>query len=340
MRRLGKKMAIEDEVQAFRDALVGWFEREAVDYPWRRTSDPYAVLVSEVMLQQTRVAVVFGKGYYERFLQSFPDVHTLANADEAHFLRAWEGLGYYRRARQLQATARAVVELWNGEFPREEKDLRSLPGIGPYTAAALRSFAFDAASPLVDGNVQRVFARLYNDDRPVDQTEGIRVAWQRAGMLLDEKRPRSYNAGLMELGQKICRVGRPDCLLCPVSRWCTAVEPGMLPVKAKKTQITELEERAILAIDHHQRCLMAPESGGRKQGFWRLPFREEMDGGNQNDENLLWQGNYSITRYKVLLSIYDGAGQQAKDGECWIPLEELENFPISAPYRKALRQLL
>lgn len=333
-------MAIDDDVQAFRDALVGWFEREAVDYPWRRTSDPYAVLVSEVMLQQTRVAVVFGKGYYERFLQSFPDVYTLANAEEADLLRAWEGLGYYRRARQLQATARAVVDLWNGIFPCEEKDLRSLPGIGPYTAAALRSFAFDAASPLVDGNVQRVFARLFNDSRPIDQTEGIQVAWQRAGMLLDEKRPRSYNAGLMELGQKICRVGRPDCLLCPVARWCMAEDPEMLPVKANQKRITELAERAILTIDDQQRCLMAKESGGRKQGFWRLPFREKMSEREKMDGALLWQGTYSITRYKVHLSIYEGVGQQAKEGECWIPIEDLEKFPISAPYRRALRQLL
>jgi A/G-specific adenine glycosylase len=328
-----KRLLPDQDVAAFRDALVEWFEGQAMDYPWRRTRDPYAVLISEVMLQQTRLAVVLGRGYYQRFLEAFPTVQALANAEETSLLRVWEGLGYYRRARQLHRTAKAVVDKCDGLFPSEEKALRELPGIGPYTSAALRSFAFEEPSPLVDGNVQRVFARLFHDTTPIDSTAGIKWAWKMAGVLLDEARPRLYNSALMELGQKICRVGNPDCLLCPVSRWCSAKDPASLPVKAKKTIITAVEENVILALDDSQRCLMAPESGDRRQGLWRLPLREAITG------KLLWEGSYAITRYKVALRVYESHNTDAKNDECWFPIEDLESIPVSAPYRKVLREL-
>ncbi len=324
----------DQDIAAFRNALVEWFEGQAMDYPWRRTRDPYAVLVSEVMLQQTRLAVVLGRGYYKRFLQAFPNVQALANAEEATLLRVWEGLGYYRRARQLHLTAKAVVEQCHGVFPVEEKALRNLPGIGPYTAAALRSFAFEEPSPLVDGNVQRVFARLFNDATAIDSTSGIKWAWNMAGVLLDEARPRLYNSALMELGQRVCRVGAPDCLLCPVSRWCSAKDPASLPVKGKKTQITAVEENVILALDDSQRCLMAAEKGSRRQGLWRLPSRDAIKG------KLLWEGSYAITRYKVALRVYEGHDIEAQNHESWIPVEDLESIAVSAPYRKVLRELL
>jgi A/G-specific adenine glycosylase len=324
----------ERDVAAFRHALVEWFEGQAMDYPWRRTRDPYAVLISEVMLQQTRIAVVVGKGYYQRFLEAFPNVQALASAEEASLLRVWEGLGYYRRARMLHRTAKAIVELCDGIFPSGESALRALPGIGPYTAAALRSFAFEEPAALVDGNVQRVLARLYDDARPIDSTSGIKWAWEKAGLLLDPERPRAYNSALMELGQRICRVGCPDCLLCPVSRWCSAKDPAALPVKGKKTMITHVEESVILALDDSQRCLMAPERGDRRQGLWRLPLRDVIEG------KMLWEGSYAITRYKVVLRVYEDPCGKAQKDESWFPIEELESIPVSAPYRRVLRELI
>ena len=149
--------------EAFRKALGVWFSKDGKDFPWRRTSDPYAILVSEMMLQQTRVATVLGKGYYTRFLAEFPDVGALAAADDTRLLKAWEGLGYYRRARMLRDAASAVLDIHRGVFPSGEKELLALPGIGPYTAAALLSFCFGKPSALVDGNVSRVLSRLMDD---------------------------------------------------------------------------------------------------------------------------------------------------------------------------------
>jgi len=211
--------------KAFRNALVNWFGRQGKDYPWRRTRDGYAVLVSEVMLQQTQIATVLGKAYYTRFLATFPDVAALAAADDERLLKAWEGLGYYRRARMLRDTAQAVIARHAGTFPRELADLLDLPGIGPYTARALRAFAFDLPGAVVDGNVVRVLARLMDFSEAVDSAAGQRqmAAW--AETLEDKRQPRVYNSALMELGQTLCRPGVPDCGTCPVARFCKAQAP-------------------------------------------------------------------------------------------------------------------
>jgi A/G-specific adenine glycosylase len=318
---------------AFREALVDWFRKDGRDYPWRRTRDPYAILVSEVMLQQTRLAVVLGKGYYARFLSAFPTIQALAEAEEKSLLRVWEGLGYYRRARMLQATAIAIMERHEGRFPSEEKDLLALPGIGRYTAGALRSFAFDLPSPLVDGNVMRVFSRLYDDATPIDSTEGIKRHWQRAEELLDRDHPRLFNSALMELGQRICKVGVPDCLACPVASFCRSRTPELLPVKAKATTITALEEHAVFVRDADGRILLHQEQGKRRGGLWRLPIREKAE---LAGTKLLHQMSYTITRYRVRLFVYESEEVTLQEGEFWVALEELEAHPMAAPYRKAL----
>jgi A/G-specific adenine glycosylase len=318
---------------AFREALVDWFRKDGRDYPWRRTSDPYAILVSEVMLQQTRLGVVLGKGYYARFLSAFPTIQALAEAEEKTLLRVWEGLGYYRRARMLQATAIAIMERHGGRFPCEDKDLLALPGIGRYTAGALRSFAFDLPSPLVDGNVMRVFSRLYDDATPIDSTEGIKRHWQRAEELLDRNHPRLFNSALMELGQRICKVGLPDCLACPVASFCRSRTPELLPVKAKATTITALEEHAVFVRDANGRILLHQEQGKRRGGLWRLPIREKAA---LVGAKLLHEMSYTITRYRVRLFVYESEEVTLQEGEFWVALEELEAHPMAAPYRKAL----
>jgi A/G-specific adenine glycosylase len=325
-----------DDASEFRSALRSWFIQNGKDYPWRRTRDPYAILVSEVMLQQTRLAVVLGKGYYERFMKNFPDVASLASAPEDELLRVWEGLGYYRRSRMLQATARAVMENHAGVFPDDEKDLLALPGIGRYTVGALRSFAFDLPTPLVDGNVMRVFARLFHDPTPVDSTESIKKNWQRAQILLDQEHPRLYNSALMELGQTFCKVGQPDCLSCPVAAFCQSSEPHLLPVKIGKLVTTQVEELSIFARQE-SKVLLAMEQGTRRRGLWRLP---EHTSEQITDAVLLYEASYAITRYRVTMRVYVASEGAAREGEKWVDETELESVPMSAPYRKALRHLL
>ena len=326
-----------DQVAEFRALLVEWFRRDARDYPWRRTEDPYAILVSEVMLQQTRLAVVMGKGYYQRFMDAFPTVHALAGADEQSLLREWEGLGYYRRARMLQSTAITICERHHGRFPIEEKELLELPGIGRYTSAALRSFAHNLPSPLVDGNVMRVFARLFDDNTPIDSTQGIQRSWKRADELLDRQHPRWFNSALMELGQRICRVGVPDCLDCPVSSFCRTLHPEMLPVKAKRAAMTEVVERAIWNRRADGHVLLHRESGSRRNGLWRLPQRDEQ---GLVSRTILLEMTYAITRYRVRLMVYEAQDMDPAEGDEWVAVSELETHPMAAPYRKALRSLL
>ncbi len=323
---------------AFRDALVAWFDKNGKDYPWRRTRDPYAVLVSEIMLQQTRLSVVMGKGYFDRFMTRFPNIASLANADESELLRVWEGLGYYRRARMLQAAARMVMERHDGQFPNDEAALLALPGLGRYTVGALRSFAFDLSAPIVDGNVMRVFARLFDDETPIDSAQGVKNAWQLASELLDETRPRLFNSALMELGQQICKVGVPDCPTCPVAHFCRSKEPECLPVKDKKTMITEVAESVVFITNERGDILLAQEQGTRRVGLWRLP---EIASDQLSGHHLLAESKYAITRYRVRLRVYRPQRiPTLREGEQWCDRDEAQRLPMAAPYRKMLQQLL
>lgn len=329
-----------DAPDAFRAALRGWFERNGRDYPWRRTSDPYAVLVSEVMLQQTQIATVLGRGFYTRFLERFPDVASLAAAEDEPLLKAWEGLGYYRRARMLRESARAVMQQHGGSFPRDHAGLLDLPGIGRYTAGALFSFAFDLPAPLVDGNVARVLARLFDRADPVDSGAMQKWLWNTAEQLLDREHPRIFNSALMELGQTHCRPGVPDCLSCPVAAFCQTREPSALPVKAKKQVIEEIDEHVLFVVDQG-RLLMCQQGKGRREGMWRLPVRgkDEVAG-----LPLLHRRKYGITRYSVTLHLHDCAQRSPvathRPGECWVPLPELTRIVIPPADRAAITAVL
>ena len=331
--------AVVKQPEAFRDALLQWFARHGKDYPWRRTRDAYAVLVSEVMLQQTQIATVLGKTYFSRFLATFPDVAALASAADDDLLKAWEGLGYYRRARMLRATARAVIANHGGEFPRETTDLLDLPGIGPYTAGALRAFAFDLPGAVVDGNVARVLARLMNFSEPVDTTAGQRqmAAW--ADALEDKQQPRNYNSALMELGQTLCRPGVPVCGDCPVARFCQAQTPARLPLKRQKSTVTALAEHALWLRDDCGRLLMHCEDGQRRTGLWKLPTRPAADIAHLP---VITELLYSITRYRVRLRVHAGAihGLVPVPGESWLEVDALARLPMPSPFRKVMSKLL
>lgn len=316
-------------------ALDAWFREHGRDYPWRRTTDAYAILVSEMMLQQTQISTVLDRGYYARWMASFPDVQSLAKAEESEVLRTWEGLGYYRRARFLHQMAKVVVAEHGGQFPKDAEGLRSLPGIGAYTVGAVLSFSHDLPAPLVDGNVARVLARLYNDPTPVDSTLGISRLWQRAEALVAcAISPRVHNSAIMELGQRICRFSQPDCGNCPVQTWCLAEDPASLPVKGKRTTITEVTER-VCFDQNADGVLLERETGKRRTGLWKLPGLGEAT----PLPPVLHKARYTITRYRVTLWVH-AAGEMADVTLRRIPLAELADLPMPSPYRKALNTLL
>lgn len=203
--------------------LLEWYGREGRDLPWRRTRDPYRIWISEVILQQTRVAQ--GMSYYHRFLELFPDVVALASAPEDLVLKCWQGLGYYSRARNLLAAARRIVEMHGGVFPTDYADVRALPGVGDYTAAAICSIAYDEPCAALDGNVFRVLSRLYDLDTPIDTTSGRRTFAALADSLIDRQRPGLYNQAIMDFGALCCLPVQPRCTECPLRDRCLALPP-------------------------------------------------------------------------------------------------------------------
>lgn len=270
--RRGGAPTRDEEIAA---ALGAWFDRVARDLPWRRTRDPYAIWLSEVMLQQTRVETVIP--YYERFLARFPTVRELAAAELDQVLALWSGLGYYRRARGLHLCAREVTERHAGAFPGEVEALRALPGVGAYTAGAIASIAFDRRAPLVDGNVARVLARLEGIDEDIRSTAGVRRLWEAAARLVPADRPGRFNQALMELGATVCTPRGPRCGACPVNGVCAARAAGReeeLPVIAPRRDVPVVPAVAAV-VRAGARVLLARRSeGGLFGGLWEPPMVE------------------------------------------------------------------
>ncbi len=225
-------------VSTIRAALRLWYDANKRDLPWRHTSDPYRIWLSEVILQQTRVDQ--GLNYWLRFVDRFPTVQELADSDDDEVMKLWQGLGYYSRARNLLVTARMIRDRYDGEFPSTYTELLQLKGVGEYTAAAIGSIAFGLAEPVVDGNVYRVLSRLFGIATPIDSTEGKREFREIAHRVLDRNDPGQHNQAMMELGARVCSPRDPKCGLCPVSDHCIALRDqriSELPVKAGTTRI-------------------------------------------------------------------------------------------------------
>ncbi len=221
----------------FERLLYEWYHLNGRDLPWRHTTDPYQIWISEVILQQTQV--VQGLDYYNRFLERFPDVQALADSSQDDVLKAWQGLGYYSRARNAHAAARIIVAHYNGVFPSDYNLIRALPGIGDYTAAAIASFCFRLPHAVVDGNVFRFFARFFAIDTPIDTGAGKKVFFAKANELLDRKQPHLFNQAVMEFGNLVCTPSNPGCTNCPFHHQCQAYSLGRvldLPVKAKRME--------------------------------------------------------------------------------------------------------
>ncbi|HLI85380.1 MAG TPA: A/G-specific adenine glycosylase [Bryobacteraceae bacterium] len=322
--------------QSIAALLLSWYERGHRDLPWRRSSDPYRIWVSEIMLQQTRARAVVP--YYERFLERFPDVAALAAASEAEVLALWSGLGYYSRARNLRRAARAVHAA--GGFPREYAAIRALPGIGDYTAAAIASIAFGRPHAVLDGNVLRVVARVENDSGDIaspatrERFRSIAQAW------LDPRRPGPFNQALMELGATVCLARNPLCLVCPLAGRCRACAEGtaaQLPVKLRRQQPVRVEETLLVARRRGRVLLRQVASGARRMaGFWELPTPRQLPEARAGET--LGRFRHSITHHRYVFTVVAGAAPHGPRDAAfrWVPAGELAHIPLSTTARKAL----
>ncbi len=319
---------------AFRSRLVAWFKKNGRDLPWRHTRDPYAILVSEMMLQQTQVATVIG--YFSRWMQRFPDFAALASASEAEVLHAWQGLGYYSRARNLHRAARIVITEHEGQMPHDLDAIRALPGIGRYTAGAVATFSFDHSTPILDANIARVLTRLFDEQTPVDTANGQAVLWSIAEDLQPKKGAGVFNEALMELGALLCTPRQPKCLICPVRAFCQTKNPECLPVKKPRRKTVALTDECAF-ITRGGKVLLEQETGNRWRGLWKLPSIENRNSKFTNHP--LLQLTYPFTHHRITLKVFAGKPpKRIGENQCWF--DSAEGIPMPSPHRRALRQLL
>lgn len=301
-----------------RAALLAWFDSAKREMPWRETNDPYVIWVSEVMLQQTQVATA--TDYFNRWMTRFPTVHHLARADEQQVLGQWQGLGYYRRCRQLLIGARQIAEQG---WPTSAKEWRQVPGVGPYTAGAIASIALGQPEALVDGNVERVFARL-------TANTSVAGAWDWARNNLDQDHPGEWNQALMELGATICTYRRAKCGQCPVSAWCAGKsEPEKFPAPRVKPTAVHLERNAVICTRKGDFGLEQIPEGEWWHGMWRFPTE------SRNDDRYLGSLKHAVTHHRINLRIWHREGEG--EGLSWFDREQLSKLPMPAPQRKALK---
>lgn len=256
--------------------LINWYQKNQRDLPWRNTADPFKIWVSEIILQQTRVNQ--GLDYYYRFVERFPDVRSLANAHEDEVLKYWQGLGYYSRARNLHKAARQIMDKYSGNFPENFPEVYSLSGVGTYTASAICSFAYNQAHAVVDGNVYRVLARLFNISIPIDSTQGIKQFQLLADELLDRQNPGLHNQAIMEFGALQCIPSKPDCEICLLKYHCNAFankNVSNLPVKSLKTKTKELYFN-YLFINYGEYCFIRQRNEGNIwKNLYEFPMIED-----------------------------------------------------------------
>tara|TARA_B100000925_G_C22005068_1_gene473251 strand:- start:1271 stop:2314 length:1044 start_codon:yes stop_codon:yes gene_type:complete len=286
---------------SFCKTLLKWYDINKRELPWRQTSDPYVIWISEIILQQTRVSQ--GIPYFYKFIQSFPSLKDLANAQEEEVLKLWQGLGYYSRARNLHSTAKYINEKYNGIFPSNLEDILSLKGVGNYTAAAISSFAFDISLPVVDGNVVRVLSRIFGVEMPFESSSGKKKFYNLATKLLDSKRHSEYNQAIMDFGALCCTPKLPKCESCPFVSICIAYNTNninKLPVKLKKIKITK-RFLNYLIINHEEQFVLSKINQGIWKGMYQFPFVEVDNKTNKNKllESENWKKFFCNYKYKV-----------------------------------------
>jgi A/G-specific adenine glycosylase len=288
------------------------------------------------MLQQTQVVSVIP--YFQRWMEQFPTLETLASAQEEHVLRLWQGLGYYSRARNLHRAAQKVVAEFAAQIPANPKDLATLPGVGPYSAGAIASFGFDHPAAAVDANIARVLARISNQQAPIDTTQGTRLLWELAAALLPAgSGGRLHTSALMELGALVCLPKNPKCLLCPIRSDCQATDPNSLPRKAPRKAAISITEHA-LWMTSEGLVLLEQQRGKRSRGLWKLP----VTGAESSFEAPLFKTVYPFTHHKVTLQVHLApAPQKLSENQRWFALATvLDEAPMPAGHRRALGALI
>lgn len=346
-----------------RKALLKWWDDGRRDLPWRRSEEPYAVWLAEVMLQQTRIETVIP--YYERFLKRFATVESLAEAKTDEVLKLWEGLGYYGRARNLHKAARMVVHQYGGCFPNTAEELGKLPGVGRYTAGAVASIAFHEPTPAVDGNVIRVLCRLFCIREEPTKTAVRNNLWQLARMLVSTKRPGDFNQSMMELGATVCKVVQPNCDGCPLKRFCLARKNGLeavLPHVPKAPKLPEYEIAAGLVFRNGRILITKRKPEGLLGGLWEFPggkrekgetlaqtagreIREET-GIEVSVGSLLVSVRHAYSHFKIVLHAFlcEYRGGQARAIGCdavkWVWPKQLKQYAFPAANQKIIKKLM
>lgn len=283
------------------------------------------------MLQQTQVATVLP--YYREWLRRFPDFEALAAAPESGVLHAWQGLGYYARARNLHATAKAIVNRHAGHYPDDIPQMRELPGLGRYTAHAVATFAFDQSVPIVEANIARLLARLLDLQLPIDSSAGTNSVWSLASELVPQDRPGEFNSALMDLGALICIPRQPKCEICPVRNFCAATDPAALPRKRPRISTKLLTENHALALRRGR--ILLEQSQERWRDMWILPRLLE----RPISSAPLYSAQFPFTHHRITLAVF-ATPALIDHRRRWFPLPQLEDIPVPSPHRRALRALL
>ncbi len=349
---------------SLRRKLNTWFQRNARDLPWRRTLDPYHIWVSEIMLQQTQVVTVIP--YFNRFIKKLPTIAKLAAAREEEVLKLWEGLGYYRRARQLHRAARLVVENHRGRFPRDADEIKSLPGIGRYTAGAIMSIAFDGRQPILEANTIRLFSRLAAYEGETSSREGQTLLWEAAELALPQKNIGNFNQALMELGSEVCTPRDPRCEQCPLMSLCPTFEHSLqesIPAQKRQPKYEDVHEATVVIRRRGQILLRRCDPAERWAGMWDFPrFPLELNDASPKPHEIalrtrqltglaiepqqLWCTiKHGVTRFRITLYCYKSAkvsGNLIKNGSewKWTKPSKLTELPLSKTGRQISDMLL
>ncbi|WP_368742480.1 A/G-specific adenine glycosylase [Enterococcus casseliflavus] len=364
----------EEKIKTFQETFLTWYHKEKRNLPWRATNDPYAIWISEIMLQQTRVETVIG--YFYRFMEQFPTIQDLAAAEEQKLLKVWEGLGYYSRARNLKAAAQQIVAEFNGEMPQSIEEIRSLKGIGPYTAGAIGSIAFGLPEPAIDGNVMRVVSRLFCIEADIAKASSRRPFDEAMRTIISPDEPGEFNQALMDLGSRICTPTTPKCEECPISQYCLAYAENRqtdFPVKSKKAKPKDVYYIAGAIEDQGSFLLVQRPETGLLASMWHFPLVEvtkeqyealqrtwakeeqlQLDLIAEDDAleifpdlPVVWQKRhfgeithiFSHLKWHVLLFYGRKRGELTLQDSEWAAKESFQNYVFPKPQQKLVDQL-
>lgn len=354
------------EDKKIRNNLIKWYHKHQRELPWRESNDPYAIWISEAMLQQTQVSTVIP--YFKKFLRQFPDIHALAQANLESVLKIWEGMGYYARARNLHRAAALIVKRYQGKIPSSVEELKTLPGVGDYIASAVSSIAFQNPCPVVDGNVKRVLSRIFLIDTPVNDSSSHKVFYPVALRFVDihsQNHQGIFNQAIMELGALICRPRKPDCTKCPVLSFCQAYKQGLIhqfPRRHKKQKTPEYLVSAAILRKNGKILITRRKLEGHLGGLWEFPggkvlenetpqqacireIKEEVNLDISVDK-LLTRIKHAYTHFKIKMDIFNCtyiSGELKLNGPMdyrWVKAHELALFPFPGADRKFMHLII